>query len=139
MPKKRIVSPLVPEPPPQTWSNCLKIGNQIFVAGMTCREGAIIVGGDSMYGQSKAVFAKIERLLKAAGAATKALEGGSTEKEAKKAAGRVVQAEAKKAVLEDSTLVKFTKGEMKDIAIAAVKDAQEEIKQASKRAKQAEL
>ena len=69
MPKKRIVSPLVPAPPPQTSSNCLKIGNQIFVAGMTCREGAIIVGGDSMYGQSKAVFAKIERLLKAAGAA----------------------------------------------------------------------
>ncbi|MGE3905556.1 MAG: Rid family hydrolase, partial [Reyranellaceae bacterium] len=38
-------------------------------AGMTCREGAVIVGGDSMYGQSKAVFAKIANLLKAAGAA----------------------------------------------------------------------
>lgn len=67
--KKRIVSPKVPEPPPRTWSNCLKIGNQVLIAGMTCREGAVIVGGDSMYGQSKAVFAKIANLLKAAGAA----------------------------------------------------------------------
>src|SRR5690606_19014001 len=66
--KKRIVSPKVPEPPPRTWSNCLKIGNQVLIAGMTCREGAVIVGGDSMYGQSKAVFAKIANLLKAAGA-----------------------------------------------------------------------
>ena len=48
-------------------------------------------------------------------------------------AGKVVKAEAKKAVQEDSTLEKFTKDEMKEIAIAAVKDAQEEIKQASKR------
>ena len=68
MPKKRIVSAKVAEPPPQTWSNCLKLGNQVFVAGMTCREGKTIVGGDSMYGQSRAVFAKIANLLKAAGA-----------------------------------------------------------------------
>ena len=69
MPKKRIVSPKVTEPPPQTWSNCLKLGNQVFVAGMTCREGATIVGGASMYEQSRATFAKIANLLKAAGAA----------------------------------------------------------------------
>jgi enamine deaminase RidA (YjgF/YER057c/UK114 family) len=68
MPKKRIVSPRVSEPPPQTWSNCLKLGNQIYVAGMTCREGTTIVGGDSMYAQSWATFTKIDNLLKAAGA-----------------------------------------------------------------------
>ena len=50
-------------------------------------------------------------------------------------AGKVVKAEAKKAAQEDSTLEKFSKDEMKEIAIAAVKDAQEEIKQAGKRAK----
>lgn len=69
MPKKRIVSPKVTEPPPQTWSNCLKLGNQVFVAGMTCRDGTTIVVGASMYEQSRATFAKIANLLKAAGAA----------------------------------------------------------------------
>ena len=31
--KKKIGSPHVPDPPPQTWSNCLVVGNQVFVAG----------------------------------------------------------------------------------------------------------
>ena len=65
--KKRISSPQVPEPPPQTWSNCLVIGDHVFVSGMTCRTGTDIVGGDSMYGQAKAVFGKIQNLMEAAG------------------------------------------------------------------------
>ena len=65
--KKRVSSPQVPEPPPQTWSNCLAVGNQVFIAGMTARTGAVVVGGDSMYEQSKAVFAKIKHLMEAAG------------------------------------------------------------------------
>ena len=36
-------NPEVPEPPPETWSNCLVAGNQIFVAGMTARNGAEIL------------------------------------------------------------------------------------------------
>jgi len=68
MKKRRIVSPHVPEPPSGTWSNCLMVGDQIFVAGMTCRRGEEIVGGDSMYGQAQAVFAKIKNLIEAAGA-----------------------------------------------------------------------
>src|SRR5258706_889389 len=65
--KKRVSSPQVPEPPPQTWSNCLVVGNQVFIAGMTARTGAVVVGGDSVYEQSKAVFAKIKHLMEAAG------------------------------------------------------------------------
>lgn len=65
--KKRISSPHVPEPPPQTWSNCLVVGNQVFVAGMTARTGSVVAGGDSMYEQSKAVFAKVKHLMEAAG------------------------------------------------------------------------
>jgi len=65
--KKRVSSPQVPEPPPQTWSNCLVVGNQIFVAGMVARDGDKVLGGDSMYEQAKAVFAKIKNLLEAAG------------------------------------------------------------------------
>jgi len=65
--KKRISSPHVPEPPPQTWSNCLVVGNQIFIAGMVARDGTTVIGGDSMYEQARAVFAKIKHLIEAAG------------------------------------------------------------------------
>ncbi|MBM3225243.1 MAG: RidA family protein [Candidatus Tectomicrobia bacterium] len=65
--KQRKSSPHVPEPPPQTWSNCLVVGNQVFVAGMTARTGTTVVGGASMYEQSKAIFAKIKHLVEAAG------------------------------------------------------------------------
>lgn len=68
MKKQRIVSPHVPEPPPHTWSNALSVGDQIFIAGMTCRRDQEIVGGDSMHGQARAVFAKIQHLLEQAGA-----------------------------------------------------------------------
>ncbi len=69
MKKQRIASPLVQEPPPQTWSNCLKIGEHVYVAGMVpdIKDGEPD-GGNSMYRQSKAVFAKIKALLEAAGA-----------------------------------------------------------------------
>jgi enamine deaminase RidA (YjgF/YER057c/UK114 family) len=65
--KQRISSPHVPEPPPQTWSNCLVIGNQVFVAGMTARSGNEVAGSSSMYEQSKAVLTKIKHLIEAAG------------------------------------------------------------------------
>jgi enamine deaminase RidA (YjgF/YER057c/UK114 family) len=65
--KRSVHSPSVPEPPPQTWSNCLVYGNQIFVAGMTASFGEETRGGDSMYGQAKAIFGKIQALIEAAG------------------------------------------------------------------------
>jgi len=37
--KQRMSSPHVPEPPPQTWSNCLVVGHQVFTACMTARTG----------------------------------------------------------------------------------------------------
>lgn len=67
MKKKRVSSPQVPDPPPQTWSNCLVVGSQVFIAGMTARSGSEVVGGDSMYGQSQAILAKIKHLMEAAG------------------------------------------------------------------------
>ena len=65
--KKRIDSPQVPTPPPQTWSNCLVVGNQVFIAGMTAVFGDELVGGDSMYEQAKATLGKIGNLIEAAG------------------------------------------------------------------------
>jgi 2-iminobutanoate/2-iminopropanoate deaminase len=68
MKKRRISSPHVPEPPPQTWSNALVVGNQVFIAGMVARDGSgAAAGGDSMYGQSKAIFEKIRHVMEAAG------------------------------------------------------------------------
>jgi enamine deaminase RidA (YjgF/YER057c/UK114 family) len=67
MKKRRVSSPQVPEPPPQTWSNALVVGNQVFIAGMVARDQSGLVGGDSMYGQSKAIFEKIRHMMEAAG------------------------------------------------------------------------
>jgi 2-iminobutanoate/2-iminopropanoate deaminase len=64
--KQRIRSPHVQDPPPQTWSNCLVVGNQVFIAGMTSRTGSEVVGGSSMYEQARAVFSKIKHLMEAA-------------------------------------------------------------------------
>ena len=63
----RVTHPDVPEPPPETWSNCLVAGNQVFVAGMTARNGAEILADDE-YGQARAIFDKIAKLLEASGA-----------------------------------------------------------------------
>lgn len=65
--KQHIRSAQVADPPPQTWSNCLVVGNQVFVAGMTARVGNDIPGGVSMYEQAKATLTKIQRLIEAAG------------------------------------------------------------------------
>jgi 2-iminobutanoate/2-iminopropanoate deaminase len=65
--KRSVHSAHVPEPPPQTWSNCLVYGDQVLVAGMTAAFGDETAGGDSMYEQAKAVFGKIRALIEAAG------------------------------------------------------------------------
>ena len=67
MPTKRSIhTPHVAERPPQTWSNCLVVGNQVFIAGMTA---ATIgeVGSPDTYEQAKAIFLKIKHLMEAAG------------------------------------------------------------------------
>ena len=63
--KQRVQHPEVAEPPAETWSNCLTVGEQILVAGMTARDGSQVLAGDE-YGQARAIFEKIEKLLFAA-------------------------------------------------------------------------
>ena len=65
--KRRVSSPQVPEPPPQTFSRCIRVGDQLFVAGMTASSPTGIEGGDSMYEQACAVYRKIRHLVEAAG------------------------------------------------------------------------
>lgn len=69
MTKERIISDAVREPAEKMWSNCLKIGNQLYVSGMTARgpDGNSILG-DNEYEQAKVVFQKIKDLVEAGGA-----------------------------------------------------------------------
>lgn len=68
--KRRVTNPHVGEPPTDTWSNCLVIGNQVFIAGMTAR-GADFddMPADDAYAQAVAIFRKIKHLMEAAGGA----------------------------------------------------------------------
>ena len=65
---RKVTSPQVPEPPGGIYSNCLVLGEQIFISGQTAGgpDGKPI-GGDSMERQARAVFSKIKALLEAAG------------------------------------------------------------------------
>jgi enamine deaminase RidA (YjgF/YER057c/UK114 family) len=68
MSMRKITAPSVPEPPGGIYSNCLVVGDQVFLAGMTASgaDGAAI-GGADVYEQSRAVLAKVRALLEAAG------------------------------------------------------------------------
>jgi enamine deaminase RidA (YjgF/YER057c/UK114 family) len=68
MKKEKISSELVAEPAPRLWSNCLRVGEMVYVSGMTARgmDGETLLG-DNEYEQSKVVFTKIRNLVEAAG------------------------------------------------------------------------
>jgi enamine deaminase RidA (YjgF/YER057c/UK114 family) len=69
MPKRtRVTSPEVAEPAPGLWSNCIRVGDVVHVAGMTSRgaDGVTIEGSDA-YAQARIIFAKIRHLVEAAG------------------------------------------------------------------------
>lgn len=66
--KTRVVSDKVGEPPAGTWSNCLVVGNQVFIAGMTARGTEFdTVSGSGEYEQALAIFTKIKNLMTTAG------------------------------------------------------------------------
>jgi len=68
MPVRKITTPAVPEPPGGIFSNCLIVGDQIFLSGITASgPDGKPVGGADMYAQSKAVLGKIQHLVEAAG------------------------------------------------------------------------
>ncbi|WP_407522294.1 RidA family protein [Lacibacter sp. MH-610] len=50
------------------YSRAVRIGNIIEVAGTTAVVGDVLIGGDSMYEQTKFILQKIEKALIAAGA-----------------------------------------------------------------------
>ena len=65
---ERVHSDQVGEPPAETWSNCLRIGNQVFIAGMTARSSEFdLIEGAGVYAQARIIFTKIKFLIEAAG------------------------------------------------------------------------
>lgn len=68
MTKKRVRASGVGEPPEGTWSNCLVVGEHVYIAGMTSRSDEFdSILGDDAYEQAKVVFGKIGALIEAAG------------------------------------------------------------------------
>lgn len=66
--KTRIISPAVKEPPAQLWSNALRVGDVVYVSGMTARgPDRETVLGDNEYDQANVVFRKIQDMVEAAG------------------------------------------------------------------------
>jgi 2-iminobutanoate/2-iminopropanoate deaminase len=63
----RVTSPLVAEPAPGTWSNCLVVNGVAYISGMVARgnDGKVVAGDE--YEQAKLSFAKIRNLIEAAG------------------------------------------------------------------------
>lgn len=64
---ERITSPEVTEPVPGLWSNCLKVGDTVYVAGLTARDKRLQATGGGEYEQARLVFARIGHLVESAG------------------------------------------------------------------------
>lgn len=65
---RRVSAEGVTEPPPETWSNCLVVGDQVFIAGMTARSADFdTVGESGEYEQAKVILNKIKTLMEEAG------------------------------------------------------------------------
>ena len=66
---RKVTTPAVPQPAGGIYSNCLVVGDQIFLAGVTAggADGKAI-GGADVYAQSKVVLDRIRALVEAAGA-----------------------------------------------------------------------
>lgn len=65
---RRVTSERVVEPPPGLWSNCKRVGNQVYVAGLVAMDGdgRVVHAGDA-YRQASYVFENMRHLIIAAG------------------------------------------------------------------------
>jgi 2-iminobutanoate/2-iminopropanoate deaminase len=64
---ERITSTEVTEPAPGTWSNCLKVGDTVYVAGLTARDKNLKATGGDEYDQARLIFERIRHFVTAAG------------------------------------------------------------------------
>jgi len=64
--KIRITSPHVAEPPAGLWSNCLQVGDTLYISGLTGRAPDDSIP-ETAYEQAKTIFQKMKDLIEAAG------------------------------------------------------------------------
>jgi enamine deaminase RidA (YjgF/YER057c/UK114 family) len=67
--KQRFITPKVAEYPPGHWSNCIRVGDQIWLSGFTARANDLktTLGEGSAYEQAKVIFQKIKDCIENAG------------------------------------------------------------------------
>ena len=64
--RQRIVVPEIPEPAPGLWSNCIKVGPQVFIAGLVAFENGKVVA-EGAGEQAEYIFSAIKKYMEAAG------------------------------------------------------------------------
>lgn len=64
---ERIRHAEVREPGPGLWSNCRKVGDQVFISGLVALDGDRVVGEGDAYAQASFIFGAIKNLMEAAG------------------------------------------------------------------------
>jgi 2-iminobutanoate/2-iminopropanoate deaminase len=70
MKRQAVHSPKLPNPPPQTWSTAIRVGEVLYVSGTTARgTDGETVHGEGEYEQSKVIFTKIRHVIEGAGGA----------------------------------------------------------------------
>jgi 2-iminobutanoate/2-iminopropanoate deaminase len=67
MPRTKVSVPDVAEADPGLWSNAIRAGDMLFISGQVAREGGIGIVGKDEYEQTKQIFSRIDRIIKAAG------------------------------------------------------------------------
>lgn len=69
MPRTKVTIPDVAEAAPGLWSNAMRAGDTLYISGQVARpfEGSPEMVGKDEYEQARHIFARIERILKAAG------------------------------------------------------------------------
>lgn len=67
--KQRFITPKVAEYPPGHWSNCIRVGDQIWLSGFTARAADLktIHGVGNAYEQARVIFQKVRDCLENAG------------------------------------------------------------------------
>jgi 2-iminobutanoate/2-iminopropanoate deaminase len=69
MPRTKLSVPDVAEVAPGLWSNAIRAGDMLFISGQVARpfEGGTGIVGKDEYEQTRQIFSRIDRIIKAAG------------------------------------------------------------------------
>jgi 2-iminobutanoate/2-iminopropanoate deaminase len=69
MPRTKVTIPNVAEAAPGLWSNCIRAGDLLFIAGQVARplEGGRTLVGSNEYEQTRQIFSRIKSICEAAG------------------------------------------------------------------------